>query len=188
MYNRSIKEYKDAKETAAASLGSKSLPSNFEVAIELDQLSEELEGSERNKRLIQMRETALQVMKLIKIYNPRLFGSVWRGTARQGSDIDIVAYSETPDMIFQLIITEFPVTEIKEQLFIVNSVPRKSTHIESTAGEFGVEIVVRSPEEQFEEKRCEIYGDVKRGLGLSELEKLMKVDPLRRFIPRRRHR
>lgn len=188
MYNRSIKEYKDAKEIAAASLGSKNLPSNFEVAIELDQLSEELEGSERNKRLIQMRETALQVMKLIKIYNPRLFGSVWRGTARQGSDIDIVAYSETPDMVFQLIITEFPVTEIKEQLFIVNSVPRKSTHIESTAGEFGVEIVVRSPEEQFEEKRCEIYGDVKRGLGLSELEKLMKVDPLRRFIPRRRHR
>ena len=29
LYNRSVKEYKDAKEIAAASLGSRALPSNY---------------------------------------------------------------------------------------------------------------------------------------------------------------
>ena len=53
LYNRSVKEYKDAKEMAASSLGSKALPSNYEVAIELDRLTDELEGSDRQTMLIE---------------------------------------------------------------------------------------------------------------------------------------
>ena len=50
-----------------------------------------------------------------------------------------------------------------------------------------VELVVRPPEEKIQE-RCEIYGDIKRGLSVVELERLMSSDPLRRFVPRRRPR
>jgi hypothetical protein len=42
--------------------------------------------------------------------------------------------------------------------------------------------------EAYGDDRCEIYGDARRGLGVDDLEKLMRVDPLRRFVPKRRPR
>jgi predicted nucleotidyltransferase len=99
LYIGTVKEYKDAKEMAAASLGLKSLPSNYEVAVELDRYSAMMEGSERDRRLVDMRVTALKVMKLIEAYDPKLTGSVWRGTARKGSDIDIIVYNNNPNEI-----------------------------------------------------------------------------------------
>ena len=53
-----------------------------------------------------------------------------------------------------------------------------------------MEIVARPPEdlEVYENERCETYGDVKKGIKLNELERLMNRDPLRRFIPKRRYR
>ena len=50
------------------------------------------------------------------------------------------------------------------------------------------EVVVRPVEEETDVERCEIYGDLKQGIKLPELEKLMRTDPLRKFVPRRRYR
>ena len=49
------KEYKQAKLKAAKIVKSKFLPANLEVALELDKIAEENEGSARKERLIQMR-------------------------------------------------------------------------------------------------------------------------------------
>jgi hypothetical protein len=49
-----------------------------------------------------------------------------------------------------------------------------------------VEVVVRPTMESYEVRRCEIYRDKKKGLKISELEKLMRSDPLRKFVPKRR--
>ena len=38
------------------------MPSNYEVAIELDRIADEEEGGERQRRLVEMRRTALRVM------------------------------------------------------------------------------------------------------------------------------
>ena len=93
LYYQVYKEYKDAKESAAASLNTKTLPSNFEIAHELDRISEELEGPDRLKRLLEMRKIAIQIMRVLKEHKPTLIGSVWRGTSRKGSDVDIIIYS-----------------------------------------------------------------------------------------------
>jgi hypothetical protein len=76
---------------------------------------------------------------------------------------------------------------VDDQVFYVEGAPQSATHIMMKVGEYGLEIVVRPPEERILE-RCEIYGDVKRGLSVEELEKLMNSDPLRRFVPKRRIR
>ncbi len=57
-----------------------------------------------------------------------------------------------------------------------------------TVNGYDVEVVVRHPRdvEAYKLERCETYGDPRRGLGVTELEKLMRADPLRRFVPRRR--
>ena len=189
LYNRTIKEYKDAKDMAAASLGTRALPSNYEVAVELDRLVEEREGSDRLTRLIELREIAVTVMKLLSEYDPVLIGSVWRGTPRQGSDIDIVVYCDNPEEIEEKL-AELDLTGSEQKTFTLGGLPRTSTHIAAQVKGHTVEVVVRPTRdrEYYREERCETYGDIKRGIQLPELEKLIQLDPLRRFIPKRRNR
>jgi predicted nucleotidyltransferase len=189
LYNRTVKEYKDAKELAASSLGTKSLPSNYEVAVELDRFVEEQEGSERLTRLIEMRKIAVDVMGLLSDYDPVLIGSVWRGTPRQGSDIDIVVYCDDPEEIEEKL-SRLDIRESEQKTFTLDGLPRTSTHISVQVDEHTVEVVVRPTRdrEHYREERCETYGDIKRGIKLPELEKLIQADPLRQFIPKRRNR
>ena len=189
LYNKTVKEYKDAKEMAASSLGTRALPSNYEVAIELDRIVEEHEGSDRLNMLIEMREIALDMMRRLEEFDPVLIGSVWRGTPRKGSDIDIVVYHEYPETVKERLIEyELASTESKE--FTVGGLPRTSTHLTYTIKTHPLEVVVRPPRdrEYYRDEKCETYGDTKRGLRLPELEKLIQTDPLRRFIPKRRLR
>jgi len=187
IYNGTVKEYKDAKEMAAGSLGVGQMSSNFEVAEELDRLADEREGGERRKLLMGMREAALSVMGVLEAYDPRLIGSVWRGTARGGSDIDIVVYHCSPQEVEERLSDDYQVQAREDERFYVEGLPRHAAHIKLALDGFEAEVVVRPPEER-EGERCEIYGDVKRGLSLRELEKLMRSDPLRRFVPKRRIR
>jgi hypothetical protein len=189
LYTGAYEEYKDAKTTAAASLGAKAVPTNHEVAEELDRIAEEAEGPDRLRRLAEMRTTALKVMRLLADMRPTLIGSVWRGTARRGSDIDVVVYGDPRDVEAR-VTPAYPVAERTNRTFNVGGSARSSTHLTLEAGPNKVELVVRPPgdAEAYRDERCDIYGDPKRGLGLRELERLMRADPLRRFVPRRRRR
>jgi len=65
LYHGIEKEYKQAKLRAAEVLGINVLPTNLEVAIELDKIAEENEGATRWERLVQMRQEALKLMKIL---------------------------------------------------------------------------------------------------------------------------
>jgi predicted nucleotidyltransferase len=183
LYNGVAEEYIHAKEMAAASLGVDAAPSNFEVAVELDRLADELEGTERQKRLVEMRETGLTVMRRLVAFAPRLIGSVWRGTARKGSDVDVIALADSPAEV-EKALTGYRIREKGEVTFKGGV---HAYHFKLEAGAYEVEVVVRRPAE-YTEDRCDVYGDAKRGITLPELERLMGGDPLRRFVPRRRSR
>ena len=89
LYFGAEKEYKQAKHKAARTLRTHFLPSNREVALELNRIADEDEGPARKQRLVQMRQEALKIMIITEQHDPMLIGSVWRGTIRRGSDIDI---------------------------------------------------------------------------------------------------
>ncbi len=65
LYFGAEKEYKQAKEKAAQIFGIHFLPSNLEIALELDKIAEENEGAKRGERLFQMRKEALEIMHLL---------------------------------------------------------------------------------------------------------------------------
>jgi predicted nucleotidyltransferase len=69
------KEYKQAKMRAAKTLGVHLMPSNIEVAMELDKIANENEGATRMERIVKMRREALNLMKILEEYNPILVGS-----------------------------------------------------------------------------------------------------------------
>ena len=190
LYTGASEEYIHAKERAARSLGVETMPSNHEVAIELDILADEIEGKTRAELIIKMRDLALGLMRVLSDVRPVLRGSVWRGTARKGSDIDIDVYSNDPVEVKNFLEDSgYCVTGFKEKVAVSGRVMSRSIHIQVRLEEdIEGEVVVRPVEEHGLEVRCEVYGDVKKGLHLPELEKLMNTDSLRKFVPRRRYR
>ena len=183
LYTGAAEEYIQAKEQAATNLGVKASPSNHEVAVELDKLADEIEGGARQTRLAEMRGLALRLMRALEGFSPRLIGSVWRGTAHIGSDIDVVALASSPGEVEEAL-SGF---EVKEKGGVTFKGGVNAYHIKLRVDGYEAEVVVRRPDE-YGEERCDIYGDVKRGLTLRELERLLMSDPLRRFVPRRRIR
>ena len=185
LYFGAEKEYKQAKEKAAQTFGVHFLPSNLEVALELDKIAELNEGTERSERLVQMRKEALEIMRLLGGFCPVLIGSVWRGTIKQGSDIDIAVYSDDPEEILKTL----KAGGIKFQKTAWTTVnkhgaTKKSFHIYAeTVSKHGLEIVARSREEAGKKRKCETFGDELKGLNIKELEKVLENNPTQQFIP-----
>lgn len=179
------KEYKQAKVKAADNLGVHILPSNLEIALELDQLAEENEGPSRTRRLIEMRKEALTVMKVLKAYCPLLIGSVWRGTIRRNSDIDIAVYNdETQTIISHLNTANLKVFKTERITITKHGKIEDSFHIYATTPtNYTVEITVRNAEEARKKRTCDTFGDEIKGLSLQDLEKLLQANPAQRFLP-----
>jgi predicted nucleotidyltransferase len=185
LYFGAEKEYKQAKLKAARTLGSHFLPTNLEVALELDSIAEETEGAARKERLVQMRLEALKIMKILEAHKPLLIGSVWRGTIRRGSDIDIAVYHDSPSEIANLLKAKgVDVSKTEWTTVTKKGKTESSFHIYTeTLKKQRMEIVVRSSEETSRKRKCEIFGDEIKGLSPRELEKLLKENPTRKFIP-----
>jgi predicted nucleotidyltransferase len=185
LYTSQEKEYKQAKNRAAQTLGARVLPSNLEVAEQLDNIAEEREGRSRQERLLQMRREALQVMELLKRFHPKLIGSVWRGTAYKNSDIDIVTFSSVPKAVLaELQKSNFKIA--KTEWLSVTKRGRKEAsfhiHLILQSGD-EVEVVVRSPERIGLKERCETYRDFVTGLSYPQLKRVLAENPLQKFAP-----
>jgi len=185
LYTSQEKEYKQAKQRAAQTLGARVLPSNLEIAKELDNLADETEGSTRRERLLQMRLEALQIIKALRDFHPKLIGSVWRGTAHRDSDIDIVTFSSEPTTVLQKLEQEgFKAVKTEWQSAPKLDKREKSFHIYlKLPSNDEAEVVVRSLERMNQKEKCEIYGDTVTGLNHRQIERLLKENPLQRFTP-----
>lgn len=188
LYTSQEKEYKQAKRRAAQTLGARILPSNLEVAMEFDKIAEEMEGPLRKERLLQKRKRALQVMKTLKDFNPRLVGSVWRGTTHRNSDIDILTFSSDPNIVLtQLQKSNFRIVRKEWRSVTKQGKKVSSFHIHLILGsDDEVEVVVRRPEKMGLFEKCEIYGDYVTGLNLPQLQRTLEENPLRKFVPKAR--
>jgi predicted nucleotidyltransferase len=185
LYFGAEKEYKQAKLKAANTMGAHFLPTNLEVAVELDRIAEAHEGAVRKERLIQMRIEALKIMRTLKEYKPILIGSVWRGTIRRGSDIDITVYHDLPEEILTVLKkTGFKISRTEWTKVTKKGKNEESFHVYvETARKQTAEIVVRNPDEAGCRRKCEVFGDELKGLNVQELERVLEENPAQKFIP-----
>lgn len=185
LYSSQEKEYKQAKQRAAEILNGRNLPSNREVAEELDRIAEEREGVSKKSLLLRMRMEAQEIMTAIKDYSPRLVGSVWRGTAHRSSDIDILAYTQNHIHILNQLQKQNYNVKSSEWCSVTKEGKKETSfhiHIVLPSGD-EVEVVVRSLEYLGKPERCEIYGDIKKGLNLHELKNVLIKYQLQKFVP-----
>lgn len=185
LYDGVEKEYKQAKLKAAKMFGLHYMPTNIEVAMEIDRIAEEREGPTREERLVRMRKEALRIMQVLKKYDPILVGSVWRGTIHHDSDIDIIVHHEEPNEVVRTLQQIDLKIGRTEWVSVTKHGKKKSSfhiHVESPITE-QVEIIVHSPEEACLTPKCEIYGDEITGLRPQDLKEVLKENPDRRFLP-----
>ncbi|MBX5327229.1 MAG: nucleotidyltransferase domain-containing protein [Candidatus Bathyarchaeia archaeon] len=185
LYQGQEKEYKQAKIEAAKMLGARMLPSNSEVAVMLDKIADEREGEERKKRLVTMREEALQIMKFLQDMHPVLIGSVWRGTAHKNSDTDVVVFHENPNVVLRMLNqNNFNIIKTEWQTVTKHGEKIQTFHIHLTLPSNNkAEIIVRDPERIGRKEKCEIYGDVQSGLNVQQLQRTLKTMPTKKFTP-----
>jgi predicted nucleotidyltransferase len=185
IYTGIEKEFKQAKLKAAKTFGAHFLPTNLEVTLEIDRLAEEREGSARQERLVKMRQDALKLMRILKEHSPLLIGSVWRGTIHYASDIDIaVCHNEPADVMDTLRRSGVKLVQA-ERVTVTKKGKRKGSfhiYVELLDKEKAEIKVVQSSEASRKEK-CDIYGDQIRGLNIKELERMLRENPLQRFVP-----
>jgi hypothetical protein len=178
-------EYYTAKREAAKSLGVKVLPTNREIAEELDQLSDLLEGQQKTEQLKNMRKEALEIMKVLKRFSPVLVGSVWRGTAHRGSDIDMRVYSDDETAVIETINqSKYKLIRQERTIKTVGTDRKSYLHVfVKTPQDYEAEIVIRPLEDINVKEKCEIFGDELKGLRIRELEEIVQNDPLKKFTP-----
>jgi len=100
MSDHGIKDFLMAKQKAANVFGVTDkhvMPSNKEVEQALLEHQRLFHAETQPQRLKYLRETAIKAMKILKPFNPRLVGSVQRGTAGEHSDVNLHLFSDNPE-------------------------------------------------------------------------------------------
>jgi hypothetical protein len=185
LYYQQEKEYKQAKENAAHSLGTRILPSNREVAEELDRIADEIEGQPRKERLARMRKDALALMVILGSFHPRLVGSVWRGTANKDSDIDIETFHSDPKKVLETLKqNDLAIRKAEWHSVTKAKKTEKGFHVFTILPSGEAEVIVRDPEKMSCIERDEIYGDDIKGLNLHQLRRVLLQDSTRKFLPK----
>lgn len=107
MAEECIHDFAEAKSRAAERLGAdgrNALPRNEEVEAELRTYQALFQADAQPRWLLAKRQAALEVMRLLASFDPRLTGSVLRGTAVEDAEITLHVFADTPETIARFLI------------------------------------------------------------------------------------
>jgi hypothetical protein len=103
MAEHGINDFLVAKRKAAERYGvadNALLPRNTEIEAALAAYQRLFGGEQHSSSLQQQREVALQAMRLLEKFEPRLVGAVLNGTATEHSDIQLHVFSDSPEAVY----------------------------------------------------------------------------------------
>lgn len=102
MVEHGIKDFLMAKQKAADGFGITDrhvMPRNIEIEQAMVEYQRIFHADKQPQRLRHLRETAVNAMQLLAEYRPRLVGSVQRGTTNEHSDVNLHAFTDTPELL-----------------------------------------------------------------------------------------
>jgi predicted nucleotidyltransferase len=178
MYERSESEYYTAKRKAAKRLcrgtvKPEDLPSNAEIRDQIQVFARIHEGDKRTEHLRDMRLEALRLMRLLRTFRPRLIGSVMTGHVRKGSDIDIHVFSDSANLISNLLENEGFQFDVERKQIVKFQEARVFTHIH-IYDRFNFELTVYPEDKAHYVFRSSITGKAIERASIRELEELLE--------------
>ncbi|NIR28129.1 MAG: hypothetical protein GWN84_02095 [Gammaproteobacteria bacterium] len=100
MAEQAVPDFYAAKRKAAERLGAadtRNLPRNTEVEDALIEYQRLFQGESQARHLRDLRRAALEAMRFLSRFRPRLVGSVLRGTAHAHSDVNLHVFADAPE-------------------------------------------------------------------------------------------
>lgn len=102
MAETGLQDFAQAKHKAAAHLHAeqtRNLPSNQEIEQALLEHQRLFRSEQQNQALFELRHQAIQAMRLLDCFQPRLVGAVLNGTADRHSPISLHLFAQTPEEV-----------------------------------------------------------------------------------------
>ncbi len=177
MYERVESEYFTAKRKAAKRLcrqwvKPEELPSNAEIREQIQLFARLHEGDQRTKNLRAMRLDALRMMRLLRLFRPRLIGSVMTGHVRKGSDIDVHVFCDNAGLITELLEQEGWQFDLERKQVVKHNETRVFTHIH-VFDRFNFELTVYAEDKAHYVFKSSITGKAIERASIRELEELL---------------
>ena len=181
MYDRTESEYFTAKRKAARQLGVEyrhrpgDLPTNREIRDQIQALARVHEGPKRRDHLLDMRVEALRLMRKLARFRPRLIGSVWTGHVRSGSDIDLHIFSDSVNLVTNVLDQEGLTYDVEHKRVIKHSEERVFTHIH-LHDRYNFELTIYPEDKAHYVFKSSITGKGIERASIAELEAFLKTE------------
>jgi predicted nucleotidyltransferase len=178
MYAREESEYFRAKMKAARRIGSgdlkpRDLPSNREIRDQIQALARMHEGDRRTENLREMRAEALRLMRVLRVFRPRLIGSTLTGHVRHGSDIDLHIFSDSIEAVCAAVDAEGISYEVERKRVRKQGEERIFTHVH-VRDRFEFELTVYPANMAHYVFKSSITGKAIERASIAELEQLLE--------------
>src|SRR5262245_26798554 len=178
MYERIESEYYTAKRKAARRLcrsGVKpnDLPSNAEIRDQIQTFARIHEGEKRTRHIREMRLEALRLMRILRLFKPRLIGSVMTGHVRKGSDIDIHVFADSAALVTDLLEQNGYQFDVERKQIVKHNEARGFTHIH-VFDRFNLELTVYPEDKAHYVFKSSITGKAIERASIRELEELLE--------------
>ena len=177
MYDREETEYFRAKMKAARRLTRGDfkpgdLPSNREIRDQIQAWANLHEGDRRTDNLRDMRLEALRMMRLLRLFRPRLIGSTLTGHVRHGSDIDLHLFSDSIEAVAAVLDEEGVADEVQHKRVRKHGEERVFVHIH-VADRFPFELTLYASDKAHFVFKSSITGRAIERASIAELEQLL---------------
>jgi hypothetical protein len=177
MSEEGIQDFYAAKRKAAQHLGApdtRNMPRNQEVEAALQEYQRLFRGEQQTGHLRVLREAAVQAMRFLAGFKPRLVGSVLSGTAGRHADINLHLFADTPEEVSLFLMdNSIPFHPAQKRLRISREAWQEFPAYEFMAGEQAVELVVFPSEGRREAPRSPVDGRPMRRARVEEVEALL---------------
>jgi hypothetical protein len=177
MSEEGIQDFYAAKRKAAQHLGApdtRNMPRNQEVEAALQEYQRLFRGEQQTGHLRVLREAAVQAMRFLAGFKPRLVGSVLSGTAGRHADINLHLFADTPEEVSLFLMdNSIPFHPAQKRLRISREAWQEFPAYEFMAGDQAVELVVFPCEGRREAPRSPVDGRPMRRARVEEVEALL---------------
>lgn len=182
MAESGVRDFTTAKRKAAEQLGihhSRNLPSNEEIEAALREYQQLFQHDNHKQRLRELRLTALQAMKLLAPFSPRLVGPVLNGTADQYSPVYLHLFADTAEEVgIFLLQHKIPFEQAERRVHYAGGREEQRPLYRFIAGEHALELTVFPPNGMRQSPLGPVDRRAMQRASREELERLMDDEAL----------
>lgn len=181
MAEHGIRDFGLAKRKAAERLGVPlkgnlhgSLPRNVEIQEALDSYQRLFMAEDQEASIAAMRRVAVEAMRMLSVFRPRLVGPVLDGTSHPSGAVNIHLFADTAEeVVMELMRLRVPYEESERRLKLADGRQAGLPLFRFFAGEQQVDLTVFEPRHDSRPPLSPVNGRPMRRAGLDEVEAMI---------------